>query len=87
MLSSDMESEPSVPTMGRTSSMSGMSSLSNFISRARLQLRLPCTVLISPLWARKRKGCASFHCGQVLVEKRWWNTTSEEAKRASLRSG
>ena len=25
-------------------------------------------VLISPLWARVRNGCASFHIGKVLVE-------------------
>ena len=28
-------------------------------SRVRIQLRLPCTVLISPLWAMKRYGWAS----------------------------
>src|SRR5829696_5155157 len=33
-----------------------------------IQLILPRTVLISPLCASTRKGCASFHCGKVLVE-------------------
>jgi hypothetical protein len=33
-----------------------------------IQLTLPFSVLISPLWASIRKGCASHHCGKVLVE-------------------
>ena len=33
-----------------------------------IQLRLPFSVLISPLWASMRKGWASHHCGNVLVE-------------------
>ena len=33
-----------------------------------IQLRLPLSVLISPLWASMRNGCASDHCGNVLVE-------------------
>ena len=33
-----------------------------------IQLTLPFSVLISPLWASMRKGCASHHCGKVLVE-------------------
>ena len=32
-----------------------------------IQFLLPRTVLISPLWARQRNGCASHHCGKVLV--------------------
>ena len=39
-------------------------------ARAYIQLTLPRTVLISPLWARKRYGCASCQDGKVLVEKR-----------------
>ncbi len=38
--------------------------------RAAIQLMLPRTVLISPLWAIMRKGCARSHVGKVLVEKR-----------------
>ncbi len=38
--------------------------------RAAIQLTLPRTVLISPLWQRNRYGCASRHEGKVLVEKR-----------------
>ena len=35
--------------------------------RARIQLWLPRTVLISPLWHKVRKGCARSQVGQVLV--------------------
>src|SRR5690606_5632708 len=38
------------------------------ISWLRIQLTLPFSVLISPLWASIRKGWASDHCGKVLVE-------------------
>ncbi len=38
------------------------------ISWDRIQFRLPFRVLISPLWASIRNGCASHHCGKVLVE-------------------
>ena len=33
-----------------------------------IQLILPLTVLISPLWHRYLKGCANFQEGNVLVE-------------------
>ena len=42
------------------------------ISCDRIQLTLPFSVLISPLWASMRNGWASHHCGKVLVEYRWW---------------
>ena len=35
---------------------------------------LPRSVLISPLWATTRYGCASGHDGNVLVLKRWWTS-------------
>jgi len=38
--------------------------------RAVIQLRLPRSVLISPLWQTMRKGWASRQLGKVLVEKR-----------------
>ena len=38
--------------------------------RAAIQFRLPRSVLISPLWAMNRYGCASDQVGNVLVEKR-----------------
>ena len=43
-----------------------------WMSRARCQLTLPISVLISPLWARQRIGWASGHFGTVFVEKRRW---------------
>ncbi len=39
-------------------------------SRARIQLMLPRSVLISPLWDMKRFGCARSQLGNVLVENR-----------------
>ena len=33
-----------------------------------IQLRVPFSVVISPLWARNRNGCARNHVGKVLVE-------------------
>ena len=38
------------------------------ISWLFIQLTLPFSVLISPLWASMRNGWASHHCGKVLVE-------------------
>ena len=42
-------------------------SLANMLSRACIQLTLPRSVLISPLCARKRNGCARSHVGNVFV--------------------
>ena len=36
--------------------------------RIVIALRLPQSVLISPLWASRRNGCASGQLGRVLVE-------------------
>src|SRR6056297_123962 len=38
------------------------------ISWLFIQFTLPLSVLFSPLWASIRNGCASHHCGKVLVE-------------------
>jgi hypothetical protein len=38
--------------------------------RIAMAFRLPQRVLISPLWASSRKGCASGQLGRVLVEYR-----------------
>ena len=64
-----------------------MRSLDSSASRARIQLRLPITVLISPLCAMKRNGWASGQLGNVLVEKRECTTAIAEATRSSTRSG
>ena len=42
--------------------------LAILISWLFIQFWLPRMVLISPLCARPRKGCANHHCGKVLVE-------------------
>ncbi len=71
MLSRLEESDPSRLTRGAICSKSGKNSDWNFDVRATAQLRLPVTVLISPLWASRRKGWASGQRGMVFVEKRW----------------
>ena len=64
------ESEPSVLIRGTKSCKPGKSGESNLEVLARDQLRLPSIVLISPLCANIRKGCASGQRGKVLVENR-----------------
>ena len=56
-------------------------------SRARIQLTLPRSVLISPLWATIRYGCASSQLGNVFVEKRECTRASALVRRSSARSG
>ena len=87
MLSRLEESEPSVFTNGTKACRSGNSGESNLALRALDQLRLPSMVLISPLWASMRKGCASGQRGKVLVEKRWWNTQIAVSSEGLFRSG
>ena len=69
-LSSDAESLMPSCTMGLKSRMSPKASLESTLSRAFIHPRLPRMVLISPLWANKRKGWASAHVGNVFVLKR-----------------
>ena len=63
-----------------------MVSVASSASRARIQLRLPLTVLISPLWAISRYGWASSHAGNVFVEKREWTSARALVTRSSSRS-
>ena len=63
-------------TMGEISLMSPRASLLSTLSRAFIHPRLPRMVLISPLWANRRKGWARDHVGKVLVEKREWTSAS-----------
>ena len=56
--------------LGLILARSGSKGVSNLGVRASDQLRLPAMVLISPLCARNRKGCAYFQLGKVLVENR-----------------
>ena len=56
--------------MGRICRMSPNAGVESTLSRASIQPRLPRMVLISPLWASSRNGCARLHVGKVLVLKR-----------------
>ena len=78
--------EPPGRTTGSTFCRSSpKSSEASCDSRARIQLTLPRSVLISPLWAIIRYGCASSQLGKVLVEKREW--TSASALASARRAG
>src|SRR6056297_3929239 len=67
--SSAAESDEPVAMIGLMSSWySPKASEAIRISWLFIQLELPLSVLISPLWASIRNGCASHHCGKVLVE-------------------
>jgi hypothetical protein len=66
--SKDAESLAPSVQIGSSGRMSPISSDSSCDWRARIQLRLAPTVLISPLCASMRSGCASGHDGNVLVE-------------------
>src|SRR6476619_4604649 len=84
--SKDAESEASGVQIGKTRSMALSSpkrSETSWDSRAAIQLRLPLTVLISPLCATERYGCASGHDGKVFVENRECTSAIAEAKRRS----
>ena len=87
--SKEAESEASGVQTGkiRSRSCSPNRSEASWDSRATIQLRLPLTVLISPLCATKRYGWASGQLGKVLVEKRECTSAIAEAKRRSDRSG
>ena len=67
---SSNEAESLAPslTIGNTGRRSPSTSDSSCDWRARIQLRFPCTVLISPLCAIIRNGCASGQDGKVFVE-------------------
>ncbi len=66
--SNDAESLAPGVTIGRIGARSPSTSDSSCDWRARIQLRLPWMVLISPLCAIMRNGCASGHDGKVFVE-------------------
>ncbi len=82
------ESEAPGVQIGKSRSTSpGITSEASSASRARIQLRLPITVLISPLCAMNRKGWLSGQLGKVLVENRECTTATAVAIRSSTRSG
>ena len=86
MLSRLCESEPCCETTDSNSATSISGERQTFL-RAFDQQRLPSMLLISPLWASRRNGCASGQRGSVLVEKRWWNTTARASSSGRDRSG
>ena len=71
----------------RPSASRPMRSEASSASRARIQLRLPRIVLISPLCAMYRYGWASGQDGKVFVENRECTRARAEAYRGSDRSG
>ena len=86
--SNEAESEPIGLISGYSSSGTSPSiGWDSCAWRARIQLRLPLTVLISPLWAMVRNGWASGQDGNVLVENRECTIPSSVVKRSSERSG
>ena len=67
--SSAIESEVSGSISGKSSLLwAPKTSLAARVSWLAIQFLLPRTVLISPLWASIRKGCARRQVGKVLVE-------------------
>ena len=67
-------------TVGRSSFMSPKVGVESTLSRASIHPRLPRIVLISPLCARRRNGCANPHVGNVLVLKRECTSASPLVK-------
>ena len=85
--SKDAESEASGVQIGESRLRSpGILALASMASRACIRLRLPRTVLISPLCATKRNGCANGQDGNVLVEKRLCTIAIALMQRSSRRS-
>ena len=85
--SKDAESDASGVQIGESRDRSpAILELASMASRACIRLRLPRTVLISPLCATKRNGCASGHEGNVLVEKRLCTIAIALRQRSSRRS-
>ena len=86
--SKEAESEaPSVQTGSSRWRSPPKAPVSSSASRARIQLRLPLIVLISPLCAMSRNGWASGQDGNVLVENRLCTSAIAVATRSSCRSG
>ena len=65
----------------------GISGEASSASRAFIQFLLPRIVLISPLCAMNRYGCASGQDGNVLVENRECTSAMALSTRGSVRSG
>ena len=86
--SKDAESEASGVQIGESRDRSPrIFELASMASRACIRLRLPRTVLISPLCATKRNGWASGQDGNVLVENRLCTIAIALMHLSSRRSG
>ncbi len=83
-VSSSTGSSRSIP---RPAASGLIKSVASIASRARIQLRLPLIVLISPLWAAYRYGCASGQDGKVFVENRECTSARADEYLTSDRSG
>ncbi len=87
-LSNEAESLPPGAMMGNSFLISAPNKGDSSTDwRACIQFTLPRSVLISPLWAMNRYGCASCQVGNVLVEKRWCTRQSALVTSGSLSSG
>lgn len=86
-LSNAAESLPPGSTIGYSNSRSSPNFCDCMLpSLDRAHALLPRTVLISPLWAAQRIGCARSHDGNVLVENREWTRQKCDANMAWFRS-
>ena len=74
-------------TIGDISLIFPIASELRTLSRACIHPRLPRIVLISPLCANRRKGCARLHVGNVLVEKRECTNANPLVKYLLVKSG
>ena len=72
--------------MGRMSLTSPSWGVDNTLSRASIHPRLPRMVLISPLCANSRNGCARLQVGNVFVLKRECTIASPLVKYGWVRS-
>ena len=59
----------------------------SWLRRASIHPTLPRSVLISPLCATKRNGCARSQVGKVLVENRECTTAIADTMSSAWRSG
>ncbi len=86
-LSSEAESLPPSRMMGlKSPRCSPNASEASSADRERIHPWLPRRVLISPLWAMRRYGCARSHVGNVLVLKRECTSAKRLCTSGSERS-
>ena len=86
-LSSEAESDIPGCNIGEIAFTSPKASLERTLSLACIQPRLPRMVLISPLWANKRNGCARLQVGNVLVLNRECTNARPLVRYGLVKSG